>query len=341
MKPLVLPPNQFRRFYRGGARIDALRGAPAGEDGRPEDWVGSAATSFGDASEGLSRLQDGRLLRDAIREDPQGFLGPRHAARWGAEPALLVKLLDAGERLPVHFHPGRAFARERLGIPFGKTEAWIILEAELGAEVHLGMRRPVDAETVRGWVERQDPEEMLAAMNRVPVRAGDAVLVPAGTLHAIGEGILLLELQEPTDLSVLLEWERFGVAGGAEHLDLGWELALSALDRDPTETAELTAATDGAEPPAVESLLPAASAPYFRAERLRPGRGPVELGPSFAVLLVVDGAGTLRTERGGELELRRGLTALVPYAAGRTTVEGALDAIRCLPPEAETEEGAW
>ena len=70
MKPLLLPPNQFHRFYSGGARIDALRGVPKGEDGRPEDWVGSTATSFGSDTEGLSRLEDGRVLRDAIAQDP-------------------------------------------------------------------------------------------------------------------------------------------------------------------------------------------------------------------------------------------------------------------------------
>jgi mannose-6-phosphate isomerase len=332
VKPLVLPPNQFHRFYSGGARIDALRGAPAGEDGRPEDWVGSTTTSFGEPSEGLSRLDDGRLLRDAIREDPEGFLGARHVARWGAEPALLVKLLDAGERLPVHFHPGRAFARERLGIPFGKTEAWIILEAAPDAEVHVGLRGPVDAATVQRWVERQGPDEMLAAMNRLPVRSGDAVFVPAGVLHAIGAGILLLELQEPTDLSVLLEWEGFGVGDDAAHLNLGWDAALSAMRRDRTDPAELTAA---------QGLLPPAAEPYFRAERVDPRHGPVDREPAFAVLVVVDGEGVLRTDRGDELALRRGVTALVPHAAGRTTVEGAAEVIRCLPPDPDSEEGAW
>ena len=112
MKPLLLPPNQFHRFYRGGARIDALRGVPEGEDGRPEDWIGSTATSFGSGTEGLSRLEDGTLLRDAIAADPEAYLGPDHVERFGADPALLVKLLDAGQRLPVHFHPGRRFARE-------------------------------------------------------------------------------------------------------------------------------------------------------------------------------------------------------------------------------------
>jgi mannose-6-phosphate isomerase len=340
VKPFVLPPNQFDRFYRGGPRIDALRGVPMGEDGRPEDWIGSTTTSFGEESEGLSRLADGRVLRELVRADPEGFLGPRHAERWGAEPALLVKLLDAGERLPVHFHPGRAFARERLGVPFGKTEAWIILEAEPDAAVHVGLREPLDVATARGWVQRQDAEEMLAAMHRVPVLAGDAVLVPAGTLHAIGAGILLLELQEPTDLSVLLEWRRFGVAGGPEHLGLGWETALQALERRTADPAGL-ARPGAAAASAVEPLLPAAAVPYFRAARLRPELGTVELEPSFAVLVVVAGEGTLRTERGDELQLRRGATALVPFGAGTTTLDGNLDAIGCLPPAPTTREGRW
>jgi len=331
VKPLLLPPNQFHRFYRGGARIDALRGVPEGEDGRPEDWVGSAATSWGSETEGLSRLEDGRVLRDAIAEDPETFLGPDHVERWGADPALLVKLLDAGQRLPVHYHPGRPFARERLGMRFGKTESWIILEAEPGAAVHVGPRGRLDRATVRGWVDRQDSDEMLAALQRVPVAAGDAVLVPAGTLHAIGAGILLLELQEPTDLSVLVEWKPFGVDTGPEHLELGWETALEALDTEPADIDALTGGgTDG--------LLPDAADPYFRAER---ARGGAEMSPSFAILLVVGGEGALRCSDGEELPLRRGATALVPFGAGATTLTGDLEAIRCLPPVPTAGEGDW
>jgi mannose-6-phosphate isomerase len=332
-RPLVLPPNQFHRFYRGGARIDALRGVPQGEDGRPEDWVGSTATSFGHQTEGLSRLEDGSVLRDRIAADPEGFLGRAHTERYGADPALLVKLLDAGERLPVHYHPGRRFARERLGLGFGKTEAWIILEAEPGAAVHVGLDQAVDTDIVRGWVERQDADEMLAALHEQPVSAGDAILVPAGALHAIGEGILLLELQEPTDLSVLLEHRRFDVADGTEHLQLGWDDALDALD---LEASAETGGGNGGGP--VTPLLPEDAAPYFRAERIRAG---AELEPSFAILLVTDGEGTLTTERGDELTLTRGTTALVPYAAGPTTITGAVEAIRCLPPAPDAEEGRW
>jgi mannose-6-phosphate isomerase len=332
VRPQLLPPNQFHRFYSGGARIDALRGAPAGEDHRPEDWIGSTATSFGSDTEGLSRFADGTVLREAIRADPEGYLGPDHVERWGADPAILIKLLDAGQRLPVHLHPGRRFAREHLGMRFGKTESWIILEAEPGAEVHVGPREPLDPATVRRWVDTQDPDEMLAALQPLPVAAGDAVLVPAGTLHAIGAGILLLELQEPTDLSVLVEWKPFGVDNGPEHLELGWDTALQAVDLEPADIAALTAGGDE------ESVLPAAADPYFRAERVRGGE---ELGPSFAVLLVTGGEGALRSSDGDELELRRGTTVLVPYGAGATTLSGDVEAIRCLPPIPTAGEGAW
>ena len=207
MRPYTLPPNVLRHFYAGGERIAALRGTePA--DHTPEEWIGAANTTF-DGSRGLSRLPDGRLLRDALEADPEAFLGPAHARRFGADPALLVKLLDAGQRLPVHFHPGREFAARELGLAHGKTEAWLIVEADPGASVHVGFAREVALDEVRGWMEAQDSGAMLGAMQELPVTAGDAVFVPAGVPHAIGAGILMVEVQEPTDLSVLLEWEGF------------------------------------------------------------------------------------------------------------------------------------
>jgi mannose-6-phosphate isomerase len=330
VKPVELPPNQFRRFYAGGARIGALRGVPASADHHPEDWVGSATTTWGDDVDGLSRLADGRLVRDVLQAEPEALLGPAHVRRWGADPALLVKLLDAGERLPVHFHPGRAFAREHLGLRYGKTEAWIILEAEPTAAVHVGLRDELGAEAVRGWVDAQDADAMLAAMNRVEVAAGDTVLVPAGTVHAIGAGILLLELQEPTDLSVLVEWKPFGVDDGTEHPGIGWDVALGAMHRGATDPGELV--TRG------ELRLPAAADPYFRAQRVRARD---ELEPSFAILLCVSGEGRLRSEQGDELRLRRGTTALVPHVAGVTTVAGDAELIRCLPPDPTSWEGTW
>jgi mannose-6-phosphate isomerase len=340
--PIVLPPNQLRRFYTGGTRIDELRHRSSSAAGGPEDWVGSTTTALGADTEGLSRLPDGRFLRDAIEADPVGFLGLEHVKRWGANPALLVKLLDAGERLPVHFHPGRAFARRALGLQFGKTEAWIIVAAEADAAVHLGLKAPVERSTVSGWVREQDLPAMLAAMHEVPVAPGQVLFVPAGTLHSIGAGILLVELQEPTDLSVVLEWQRFGVSDGSETLGLGWGRVLDAVDLAAAPADKLLVRDGaGATRDPVAELLPASAAPYFRVQRITVEGDPVHVEPSFAILVVIDGWLTLWSDRAEPLELRSGETALVPYGAGDTTLEGHATVIRCLPPAPDAGVGQW
>jgi mannose-6-phosphate isomerase len=336
MQPIVLGANQPPRFYKGGASIAAFRGDPPPTDNRPEDWVGSATTLFGAERDGLTVLPDGRLLRDAIAADPESFLGADHAARFGADPGLLVKLLDAGERLPVHLHPDREFARRHLDCPYGKTEAWVIVEARPDARVHLGFNRDVDPGTLRGWVDRQDAGAMLDAMHAVPVRPGDGVLVPAGVPHAIGEGVFLVELQEPTDFSVLLEWEGFDIDGPRDgHVGVGFDLALTCVDRSGWAAEKLEelrrhaheGAGDGVRP-----LLVPAAEPFFRAEGLRVP-GPLTLDAAFAILVVLSGGGRLRTEHGGEVELSRGSTLLVPHAAGRSELSGRLEAVRCRPPQ--------
>jgi mannose-6-phosphate isomerase len=253
----------------------------------------------------------------------------------------LVKLLDAGERLPVHFHPGRDFAREALGLGFGKTEAWIIVAAETDAVVHLGLKAEVAPSMMARWVREQDVPAMLAALHELAVRPGQVLFVPAGTLHAIGAGILMVELQEPTDLSVVLEWKRFGVDDGAEHLHLGWDRVLAA-DLTPAPPAELVVcAGTGAQRGAVADLLPARAHPYFRAQRITVDGAPVHLEPSFAILIVLAGRLTVSSDHAEPLALRRGETALVPFGAGSLTVDGHATMIRCLPPAASAGPGRW
>jgi mannose-6-phosphate isomerase len=307
MQPLPLSPNQFPRFYRGGPRIAAFRGLPAAGDRMPEDWVGSTTRAWGSA-DGPTRLEDGTLLADALAAQADAFFEPAHLARHGAEPGILVKLLDAGERLPVHFHPGAAFAASRLGEPRGKGEAWVILEAEPGAAVWLGFERELD----RAWIERQDTAAMLAALQRIPVAPGDALYVPAGAPHAIGEGILLLELQEPADLSILLEWEGILPEEDA-FLGLELDVALEALDPAVPQQG----------PP---GLLPDAAAAFFRFDE------GTSFEPGFAILVVHEGEGTLECDGGDPLPVRRGSTLLVPYATGACRLTGTARAFRCRAP---------
>lgn len=341
MNPLVLPPNQLHRFYAGGAAIAELRRTALDDDHAPEDWVGSATTTFGHASRGLSALEDGRLVVDVLADDPEALLGAEHVAAYGANPGVLVKLLDAGERLPVHVHPDRAFAARHLGCRNGKTEAWVVVGTR-GAEpvVHLGFRDDVEPATLAAWVDGQDSATMVAALNRVPVSAGDTVLVPAGAPHAIGAGVFIIEVQEPTDFSVLLEWEGFEIDGRTDgHLGLGMDVALGCVDRSGWGADRVRDCWGDRPRPAdaprgVRPLLHAEADPYFRAERVRPDPE-ADLDPAFSIVVVVDGAGQLATEAGGTTPLRRGQTLLLPHAAGPATVSGHIDVVRCRPPAPE------
>ena len=329
MQPVVLGPNTPEMFYRGDGRIDRLRGTSGHED-RPEDWIGSVTARFGTDTDGMTRLPDGSLLAEVVAADPRAWLGAEHVARYGSDTGLLVKFLDAGQRLPVHVHPERRFAAEYLACPHGKTEAWIILEAEAGAAVHLGFNRDVGADELAGWARSQDVASLLGATNRVPVAAGDSVLCPAGTPHAISAGILLLELQEPADLSIMLEWAPFGLGEHEATLGLPLADALACVDRRACPPERLDALRGLPLNSGVGSLLPAEGDPFFMAERVD-ARVSRQLSPSYGVLVVTAGQGDLTTENGTPVPLSRGSTVLIPHAAGPAVLTGTVEGVRCLP----------
>ncbi|HEX6354377.1 mannose-6-phosphate isomerase [Actinophytocola sp.] len=328
LRPVRLPANQPPRFYAGGAAIAALRGDAPKKFG-PEDWVASCTTLHGEQAAGLTTLPDGTLLRDAIAEHAANWLGDAHVAAFGAEPALLVKLLDAGQRLPVHCHPSDEFAATHLHSRYGKTEAWIIVGANENSTVHIGFTEDRSEDTVADWVARQDSAAMLAALNTVRVRPGDTVFVPAGVPHAIGAGVFIVELQQPTDLSVLLEWQGFADDEAGGHLGIGFDTALRCVDRRgwADRLDELVRRDSG------KDLF--GHPEFFRAERLGAG---AELDASFSVLVVLDGTAVLRTEKAGEVPLAKGDTYAVPHAAGESVVDGDVAAIRCLPPATPTPQ---
>lgn len=323
--PIVLPANQpADLFYKGGAQIAALRGDPYAGGNTPEDWLASTTSIFGEQDLGLTRLPDGELLRDAITEAPHAWLGPEHVATYGTDTMLLTKLLDAGQRLPVHVHPDGAFAREHLQRPHGKTEAWVILTP---GTVYLGWREDLSVEALADLVRRQDVSALLGSLHAIEVSTGDAVLVPAGFAHAIGEGILLVEVQEPSDMSILLEHAGFDVAPDAAiELGLGWDLAFQAIDLAGRSAEEIEAALVTRAKPG--SVLPPAADEFFRVLRAQSGD---VLAPSFGVLAVLDGEGSLDGDA-GSLPVKKGMTVVLPHSAGALTVAGDVTALCCLPP---------
>jgi mannose-6-phosphate isomerase len=319
LTPILLPTNRLpQRFYRGGDRIARFRSLPAADENTPEDWIASTTSVRGASPAGLTTLPDGTLLADAVSSDPVGWLGEEHVARWGADPMLLVKLLDAGQRLPVHAHPDDEFAAAELGAAHGKAEAWFILEP---GTVYLGLRSDTERAELDQLVERQDTATLLGLLNEIPVAAGDAIIVPPGTLHAIGQSILLVEVQQPEDLSILLEWDGFAIDGAKDgHLDIGFARALDAVSTrrlPPWSLSDLVrrSVTNG-------PVLSPYADPWFRLDRIT---GPETLPVGFGVAIAAEGSSTL-TSRAGELTLLSGSTAVIPADAGPVafSTEGTL-----------------
>ena len=331
--PLVakLPSNQFDHFYRGGNRIGKLRKGPGGPM-RPEEWIASTTTRFGQSVNGLSLLADGKLLRDEIEANPITWLGEKHFKKYGSSIEILVKLLDPDQRLPVHYHPDRKFAADKLHLDHGKTEAWIILDAPGGAKVGVGFNRKMSKAEVAKLVNDHDSQGLLDSLNFLKVKAGDVVFVPAGVAHAIEAGIFVLELQEPTDLSILLEWDGFAVDGDKDgHLDLGYEIALDALRMDPlndAENAEIITRFDKSDNNS-KRIFNSIADDFFRADYLAGDQTQIEAG--FGILLVLEGSGSLDFENGESFSVESGDAVVIAHQAGSFTLRGC-KAIISRPP---------
>lgn len=170
-KPTKLPSNQFDHFYKGGYRIGKLRNGPGGPM-RPEEWIGSTTTRFGETENGLSKLPSGKLLKDEINSDPTSWLGQKHLEKFGTSTEVLVKLLDPDQRLPVHYHPDQKFAKEKLQLNHGKTEAWIVLDAPAGARVGVGFKESMKKNQVAQLVKDHDSTGLLNSLEFKNVRQG-------------------------------------------------------------------------------------------------------------------------------------------------------------------------
>ncbi|HEY0536669.1 MAG TPA: class I mannose-6-phosphate isomerase [Actinoplanes sp.] len=334
MRPVLMPPNIIDHFYRGGERIAAFRGVPAPSERSPEEWLAATVHVAGRPDDGPSRLADGTLFADLVAADPIGWTGSDNSK---TDVGLLVKLLDAGQRLPVHVHPTRPFAREHLHSCYGKTEAWHILEVQGDdPSVWVGFNTDVDPAELADRVDAQDSAWLLDHMNRISVRPGDGVLVPAGEAHATGAGVFLVEVQEPTDFSILLEWSVTTAGRDDSHLGLGFGTALQAVNHRATGPEALAALQHHVDPAATGDrllrALPAAADPYFRFDLAAPaGAEPIAVPHGFAVAIVLSGTGSLSWADNGKQELHRGEIHAIPDGLGDWSLQGSVRVALCRP----------
>ncbi len=198
-------PTFTARTYRGGLLLrQFLKMENAVDDHYPEDWISSFVEAKNKnfvKNEGITRVsvdQKDRLINEVVESSDFGE-GRKNSG-------VLIKLLDAAERLGIQAHPTKEYSKKYFNTPYGKTECWYIISTrDENACVYLGFKEHVTREYFKTLFETQNIPEMLNAMHRFEVSAGDVILVSAGTPHAIGAGCFLLEIQEPTDYTMRVE----------------------------------------------------------------------------------------------------------------------------------------
>ena len=352
---IPLPPNRTRRNYRGGKLLDQFEGKKGVDSNRPEDWIASLTPARNPGmpeieNEGLATIidDDGNaiLLKTLVENDPVYFLGEQYVNDHGTSPAFLLKLLDSAIRLNVQVHPTRDFARQYLDSPFGKLECYYILGARPGIKpsIRLGFQHPPDPEEFKRVVMAQDIAAMDTWFDPVPVKPGETWLIPGGMTHAIGEGLLLVEIQEPSDLTARFEFERDGIVVPLEARFLGRdiEFAMEMLDFTPVSLTEtrtrfkLTPRIARKDESCTEELLVDEDrVDCFRMKKITViAETTLHKDTQLITFVVVQGKGNIDVNN-EHLQVKKGIKFVVPAAADDINVKPisceSLILMGCLP----------
>jgi mannose-6-phosphate isomerase len=268
----------------------------------------------------------GKTLRSVAEHYPRQFVGNRPLERYGSGIPLLTKFIDANDHLSIQVHPDDSYAHtyEATTGFHGKTEAWYILDAQPGAEIIYGLNRTIDRHTFLEAVQQGQLEPLV---RRVPVQAGDVVLVPAGTLHAINAGITLFEIQERSDLTYrVYDYGRVDTMTGQPRL-LHLDKALDVVKLSPS--SDFKRMPLPMEPGNTRTLLVAC--PHFALERwdLTRKRHAITLTDSLELITVIEGAGELCWP-GGSFNLRHGDSLVLPAMLGAWSLKPHTSALRVL-----------
>ena len=352
---LFLPANRVWRTYPGGKKLDAQEGKSVPEDSHfPEDWIGSTTQAVNKGrehltEEGLSTVTiDGvtTTLKSLSEQHPNILLGQEHAQKYGPNTQVLLKFLDSSIRLHIQCHPTIPFAQKHLNSDSGKTEAYVILSIRDDVKdpyIYMGFQHPPEKAEFKRIIEEQDMDAMLACFEKVPIEPGDVFMVPGGMPHAIGEGVFMIEIMEPTDFAVRVEFERGGyvLPDESRFMNRGIDFALSMFNYDATPIDALRdqyfcqpKVIDTQNLSTESTLIDKEKTLCFRVNRIDVQNHFVKESESFYIGIVSRGSGTVSV--GDEARaVTEGDRFFVPHQTGAVTFESknGMEIVATFPPK--------
>ncbi len=313
MQEEPLYPMKFKPIYKpkiwGDDKLKSILNKTDAPEMAGESWEISAV------QENISILKNGFLkgnsLQDLIEIYMEDLIGPKVYKKFGNEFPLLVKFIDANDNLSVQVHPDDEMAKKRHNA-YGKTEMWYILQAEQGAQLVSGFKKPISREE---FTARMNDSNIRETLNFVDVKAGDVYFIPAGRIHATGAGILFAEIQQTSDITYrVYDWDR--VDSNGKSRELHTELARDVIDYSPVEKAR----TDYTTKPDFPSRI--ITCPYFTTNYLHLTKSLTKSYAgceSFVIIMCTEGKLDITWDN-GTLNMVKGETALIPHEVMEITI---------------------
>ncbi len=334
-EPIFFERNRVGRVYIGGKLFNGFFGDEAVDGYEPEEWIASAVRALNKDSksekEGLSKIKDSDLYFDELlAKEKEAILGE------GKNFRVLVKALDSAIRLPAQAHPDKEFSRKYFNSSYGKTECWIILDTRPDAKIFFGFKDGVTKEDFEKAIDDSatDMDAMERIMLSISPKKGDVYFVPAKTVHAIGKGCLILEVQEPTDFTIQPEHfcGEYELSEKEMYLGLPRETAVECFTFGEAPKAQLipTIKTDS-DGVKKESLVSEANTDCFIINRitLTGGEFTMNVENNYAVYIVTNGEAKICGD-GYEKAVKKGDYFVMPASLmGKFTVSGNAEIIEC------------
>ncbi|MCA8982215.1 MAG: class I mannose-6-phosphate isomerase [Planctomycetaceae bacterium] len=306
MEPLIFSPL-LKRIRWGGRRLETLLGKSIGPE---QDY----AESWEICDHGADQCH---VLSGPYRDWPLSRLVAECGVELFGEPArfsqfpLLIKFLDCHDRLSVQVHPDDEAARRFNPRENGKTEAWVVIDAQPGSVIYAGLRLGVVAEDLRAALSDGSLENLL---HRISPAVGDCYFIPAGTVHALGEGVVVAEVQQSSDMTFrLYDWGHLDSEGNSRPLHIEEAFACIDFQQGPVAPTRPRMVNSDAGWQ-IEQLV---VCPYFRMFRHGLSRaGELPRQPVCRVLMSLSGSGMLEWGQ-KSYALPRGQTCLLPASCPR------------------------
>ena len=306
--PLQFEPILKERIW-GGTKLKTILNKPISSDITGESW--EISTVEGDVSVVANGNFAGKSLNDLIQSAPEDILGAEVYKRFGTQFPLLFKYLDAREDLSIQVHPNDELAKKRHN-SFGKTEMWYIMQADENARIIVGFKEKSNATE---YVENLKNKTLLTILDNVIVKSGDVFFLETGTVHAIGAGLVVAEIQQTSDITYrLYDFDRVDAAGNGRELHI--DLALDAINYNKVDTFKSYTKE-------INNSNTIVDCPYFTTNFL-PLDGEHKMlnnGTSFSVYMCTEGTFEIDCDN-SKFFYKKGDTVLIPAALKTFVLRG-------------------